>query len=383
MPYQREFASNVRELERPFSTRLRLVRTRPFVVLDSEVGLQYERRDGSKVLKVAVSVLTPVAREGVLQKQDSHERKFFEHGNRVSVLPIGISTTKGKNVVYVGDDYKISYIEGDPQSIDINIASRKPISVATYDTDEDVGQLLRKVHPSRPRKISRGTPIQTELQELLTSSHPLDILVDRLRKGRFANRLGYVPPILLDRPLENLPPEFVEAARRYLIIPDNFASAMFNYSFRSWPGTISNLKIIPTRIDSINSANDFLQIKNEFIAPDSVVSFLAQADLISLGGQKQGEVKREYALYTTKEGVRIGAPQHLLDQVQLFYPGVDFRNTRVVWLASKTRDSTDTKQAIRSSRAIVDESIKKGRKIEGAAVFHPAQGGLPSLGKDK
>ncbi len=223
-----------------------------------------------------------------------------------------------------------------------------------------------------PRAETDGR-VQEALRTVNTPSS-IDRFVRFLREVHFKRWLGYVPPLILIDP--QLPKLLWEGQEQSLLTPDNFASAMWNASFRGFDGSTGNLHAL-----SIPFEANLAKTSQPFIHRSSSVTFMVVGDIYSETGSLEGQARRKYMLYLDHLGIPNVLPERLLNFGLRFYDREELWNKRAVRIASEL----DNAKEIRTIKGLVHDRVHESYKIATSVyrrgIKHPLQGGLPSLGK--
>ena len=231
----------------------------------------------------------------------------------------------------------------------------------------------KKSRPDITPKAQTDRRVQEALKRVRTPGD-IDAFVRFLREAHFNHWLGYVPPLILIEPVV-LKPLYV-GQERGLLTPDNFASAMWNASFRGYDGSTGNL-----RASSIPFDANLAKAKLPFIHRSSSVTFMVVGDMYSETGFLEGQARRKYMLYLGHLTQPNVLPRRLLDPALRFYNPEELWNKRAVRIAT----ALDNAREISRIRDLVHDRVHASYKIattvQRRGIEHPFQGGLPSLGE--
>lgn len=224
------------------------------------------------------------------------------------------------------------------------------------------------------RRVAHQKKSKRFIPEGIATASDIDQVVNCLRTKVYRSYFGYIPPLLYD---ENLPFLPGEGARRKIISPEQFASAVFNNDVRLYSGSVENfcVQLLPPDITPT-------RIPHAVIDPDLITTFLVNADLVSLAGKTEGTAQRSYTLYTTSRDVHTRVPRHFLDQGLEFYDSDTLWTRRVLWFTSKRVNQHEWRPALYSDKVKQENAKERAKVVERKNLAHPFQAGLPSLGKN-
>lgn len=232
-------------------------------------------------------------------------------------------------------------------------------------------RILQRIDEGRRSAHQRRS--QRFIPSPIATASDIDGIVDSLRYKVYRHNFGYAPPLLYD---ENLPLLPGQGARRKIIAPEQFASAVFNNDVRLYSGSLENFYV-----QLLSPDITFARIPHTVIDPDLITTFLVTANLVSLAGNVEGAVKRSYTVYTTARGVHTRVPRHFLEQGLEFYNSDTLWTKRVLWFTSKRVTPQEWRPILYEDLLRQEHSIEQAKIAERQKLTHPFQGGLPSLGK--
>lgn len=211
------------------------------------------------------------------------------------------------------------------------------------------------------------------------ASEGIDAFVLFLRLSHFSHWLGYVPPLIYCT--DNINKTLREGMDRGLVNPNNFASAIWNDTFRGYKGLVNNLHASFIPLDEkaakvVGSGNPA-----RFIHGPSAVPFMVQADMLSETGAFEGRAIRRYVVFINHLTNPNVVPEYLLTQAQRFYSREELWNKRAARLSSAMVNGKEVRRIKVSVGRRVHESWVRATAAEKRDIEHPFQGGLPGLGK--
>lgn len=220
-----------------------------------------------------------------------------------------------------------------------------------------------------------GDPDANLAIERVTSPEGIDAFVKYLRTVFFRKWIGYEPILVVSRP--HISDTMKEAQERRLLTPDNYASGLWNQTFRNYPGTVDNLQASFVPFDS-----ELTAVQTPYVHRLSAVTFRVEGVMHSEVGVTEGEVRRKYSLVLNHLGKPNILPQRLLDQALIFYSREETRERRAVQLSTAIENTDEVRRIISEAHDRVYRSRLAAEAAERKGGFtRPAQAGLPGLGK--